>query len=195
MTTDELLVIYRAGRVFGGTLDLLDASMSASQKQGLVLEFGVYVGNTIRHLATLTDRYVYGFDSFEGLPEQWNHDNPKGAFDRGGKPPDDLPANVQLVIGWFDNTVGPFLLNAADKVAFAHIDCDLYSSAKTVLDALKRYVVDGTVLNFNEFWEYQGQENGEAKAFAEFLTETGWRTECLGRTTGTYCNAAFVLRM
>src|ERR1041384_844953 len=37
----------------------------------LVCEFGVFKGATINHIASLTTKTVFGFDSFEGLPEDW----------------------------------------------------------------------------------------------------------------------------
>ncbi len=71
---------------------------------GLVLEFGVRTGTTIHHLAAcLPDRSIYGFDSFEGLPESWSGwAIEKGTFARSTLP--DVAANVELVKGWFDDS-------------------------------------------------------------------------------------------
>ena len=51
-------------------------------KDSLIIEFGVHVGNTMRVIQHCTDRPVYGFDSFEGLPEDWTGAGgvPKGHF-------------------------------------------------------------------------------------------------------------------
>lgn len=39
---------------------------------GIIVEGGVWTGNTIKWLANqFPDRKLYGFDSFEGLPEKW----------------------------------------------------------------------------------------------------------------------------
>jgi hypothetical protein len=53
----------------------------------LWLEFGVASGNTINYISRFTQDTVYGFDSFEGLPEKWRDGFDKGAFDRNGNMP------------------------------------------------------------------------------------------------------------
>jgi hypothetical protein len=52
-------------------LDLLTEGMKLTTPGGLILEFGVATGRTIRHLGSLTKSPIYGLDSFEGLPEAW----------------------------------------------------------------------------------------------------------------------------
>src|SRR5450631_2069107 len=62
---------------------LLEAAMKKrSVREGLILEFGVYSGRTINHMAALTQEKLFGFDSFEGLPEDWRPDFKKEAFKR-----------------------------------------------------------------------------------------------------------------
>ncbi len=39
---------------------------------GLWLEFGVHAGGTINRIAKYTTKTIYGFDSFEGLPQDWS---------------------------------------------------------------------------------------------------------------------------
>ena len=94
----------------------------------LVLEFGVFSGRSINHLAaTVGDEHlVHGFDSFEGLPEFWRDGYAAGAFAVGELPI--VARNVRLVKGWFDQTLQPFLDENSGLVALVHIDCDLYSS-------------------------------------------------------------------
>ena len=59
--------------------------------------------------------------------------------------------------------------NNINKVSFLNIDSDLYSSANTVLTLLTPYFKDHCVIYFDEFCNYPGGENGEYKAFSEFL--------------------------
>ena len=139
---------------------------------GLFLEFGVGIGTSIKTLAELTPNVIYGFDTFEGLPEDWNEKHPKGAF--ACDIPQDLPSNVKLVIGLFEDTLD------SENVSFVHIDCDLYSSTKTLLTKLERRFTDNTIILFDEFVGYEGWEDHEYKAFNEFLTEFNWQYECLG---------------
>ncbi len=138
---------------------------------GLYLEFGVHSGRTINHLAQLNPtRTIHGFDSFEGLPEAWSGWTlDKGAFRTTGAPP--VEANVQLVVGWFDDTLPKFLESHDGVVAFAHIDSDLYSSAKTVLTNLAPRIRPGSIIVFNEYFNYPNWKEHEFKAFQEFCGE------------------------
>ncbi len=147
---------------------------------GVYIEMGVCTGRTINFIAALNpEKIVYGFDSFEGLPEAWVREDihiPKGTF--AFKQNDTLPPvlhNVRLVKGMFGDTLPIFketILN--DKpIAFLHIDCDIYSSTKEVFEILGDRIVSGTVIVFDEFYNYPGSENHEFKAFHEFLQKSG----------------------
>lgn len=149
-------------------------------KDGLYMEFGVHTGGTIKQIAQFTTNKVYGFDSFEGLPEDWPGMHGKGHF--ACDIPEDLPDNVELVVGLFQNTLPKFIKkHKKEKVAFIHIDCDLYSSTKCIFDNLKNNFQDGSVIAFDELIGYTGWEDHEYKAFNEFLEETKYRWECIGR--------------
>ena len=114
-----------------GAVDVKTASavraqaLDAATVDGLVLEFGVFDGGSIRELAARANQVVHGFDSFEGLPEDWTHFQKKGRFSRGGKAPAGLPDNVQLHAGQFDDTLPSFLASHPGPVRLAHVDCDL----------------------------------------------------------------------
>ena len=71
----------------------------------------------------------------------------------------------------------------AERVAFAHIDCDIYSSAATVLRLLSPRICAGSVIVFDEWCGYPGWELHEAKAWQEFQAQHGMHA-CL-RTPGT----------
>jgi hypothetical protein len=135
---------------------------------GLICEFGVATGSTIRCLAEsvpLHDRIVYGFDSFKGLPEPWAG-LPVGHF--ACNPPE-VPDNVKLIVGWFDRTLAPFLAIYPDDAALLHIDSDLYDSARCVLEHFTPRIIAGTVIVFDEYF-ITGQER---RAFREWLEKTG----------------------
>jgi len=138
----------------------------------LWLEFGVASGNTINYISKFTDDTVYGFDSFEGLPEKWRDGFDKGAFSRSGNLPP-VNNNVKLIKGWFSDTLIPFIKTHNKKVTFIHLDADLYSSTKYILDVLKNYIDDGCIIVFDELVNYPGfdGDTGELKAFYEFITE------------------------
>jgi len=163
----------------------------------LWMEFGVFRGRSIQKISSLTDKTVYGFDSFDGLHEDWDKDNPKGVYNSGGKIPEgaiignnhsmfDASAtkniepwnkNVKLIQGYFENTLPDFLKDHKQNIAFINIDSDLYSSCVTVLNNLKPRIVEGTIICFDELLDYPSYKEHEIKAFAEFLIDTGWNIE------------------
>lgn len=149
----------------------------ARNTPGLICEFGVYRGASINLLARLLpDRPVFGFDSFDGLPQHWRNGYGQGAFDVSGSLPV-VPGNVQLIKGWFCDTLGGFLEQHPDPVALVHVDCDLYSSTRTVLEGLAERIRPGTVLLFDEYFNYPGWQQHEHKAFAEFARSGRHRFE------------------
>jgi macrocin-O-methyltransferase TylF-like protien len=121
---------------------------------------------------------VHGFDSFDGLPESWRDGFGKGAFAINGLPP--VRKNVVLHKGWFDSTVPAFHAETSKPIAFIHMDADLYSSTATVLEGMADRIVPGTVIQFDEFFNYPGWRNGEFKAFSELVERRGLKFSHLG---------------
>lgn len=148
--------------------------------EGLWLEFGVANGASLKDIACQTKQAVYGFDSFEGLPEDWTYFQKKSRYTLGGKFPVNLPDNVELVKGWFDETLPSFLKSHKEPVAFLHVDSDLYSSAKTILTFLKDRIKKGSIIVFDEFFNYPGWKEHEYKAFYEFVKENKVDFQFLG---------------
>ena len=134
-----------------------------------MVEFGVCSGNTINHIASLLPaQKIYGFDSFEGLPEEWRPGFGKGAFARPTLPT--VLNNVDLVVGLFDRTLPAFLYTHTDQeVALLHVDCDLYSSTQLIFNQLKNRIVPGTIIVFDEYYNFPGWEMHEFRAFKEFV--------------------------
>ncbi len=155
---------------FETDLLLLSHALSIAPADGLILEFGVASGRTIRHIAGISARGIHGFDSFEGLPESWRTGFAQGAF---AQPLPDVPDHVSLHKGWFSETLPPFVRTTNDPVALLHIDCDLYSSTAFVLDALTGRIGTGTVIVFDEYFNYPGWKQHEHRAFQEFVAKTG----------------------
>jgi hypothetical protein len=147
----------------------------------LWLEFGVARGQTINYISKFTTDTVYGFDSFEGLPEKWRDGYDKGAFSTRGVLPE-VNSNVELIRGWFNETLVDFIKTHNKKVSFIHMDADLYSSSKYVLDTLKDYIDEGCVIVFDELVNYPGfdEDTGELRAFYEFITENRVEYEWIG---------------
>jgi hypothetical protein len=122
----------------------------------LYLEFGVWEGWSLRwwveHLENPDARFV-GFDSFEGLSEQWRPDYPPGTFDVDGTPPPVDDPRVSFEVGYFDQTLPRFVMPEHDRL-FVNIDCTLYSSTSTVLRWLEPHLRAGDLIFFDELPEY-----------------------------------------
>jgi predicted O-methyltransferase YrrM len=183
-------------RAARGTYDFIDSEMPnanfnanqmhviESKKQsimtlgGTILDLGVYKGGSTRALARIfPNETIHGFDSFEGIPEDWSHVL-KGAFgDVKGVLPD-MPENVKLYKGWFEDTLPIWRKAEGDRpISLLRIDCDIYSSTKTIFDILGDMVQKGTWIVFDELIGYRGWEAHEYKAFKEFQARTGHKFE------------------
>ena len=172
--------------------ELLTKCLNQVQLDGLYLEFGVYSGTTINFIAEQVRGPVHGFDSFQGLPEQWGN-VPRGGFSTRGQLPV-VKENVRLHEGWFDETLPRFLETNKHPVAFLHIDSDLYSSAKTVLTILAPHIVPGTVIVFDEYFNYPGWQDHEHKAFQEYVKEFKVPYQFLGYAKKGYSVGVQVLK-
>jgi len=123
------------------------------------LEFGVFEGESLRSWCRFnqnTGSRFFGFDSFEGLPEDWTPNKPAGTF-RTDLPSIDDP-RCQLVKGLFQDSLYPFLDGFRPHGRLVvHIDSDLYSSALFCLAALNRWLVPGSLVIFDEFWDLENE--------------------------------------
>jgi len=188
---------------------------------GDIVEFGVFTGLSLALLAKASSfdpkgmtRRIAGFDSFDGLPAsaeshaRWqtgdcatNHAwhpvlepqervTPEAArrlFEMCG-----LAAPI-LHVGSFEQTLPAAFPGQHPRVALAHVDCDLYESARACLDALAPVLQDGTVLLFDDWFHYRGNPGrGEARAFGEFLAAHPEWGAVQYRQYGTFCNS-FIL--
>ena len=151
---------------------------------GWILEFGVATGRTLNQFAKwLPNKFVFGFDGFEGLPEDWTSRMRKGFFARSNLP--QVRDNCKLVVGWFDQTLPGFKTNNIKNgpLALLHVDCDLYSSTVTILNELKDNIVPGTVIVFDEYINYPGWQLDEFKAWQEHCKMYGIKYEYIGRVS------------
>lgn len=154
-------------------LETLNAALALAPDEGLALEFGVFSGKTLRIIAE--GREAYGFDSFQGLPEAWRSGFDAGSFTlQQGNDSEELrlpdAGQGHLVVGWFDETLPGFLDEHPDPVGFLHVDCDLYSSTVTVLEHVGPRLRPGSVVLFDEYFNYPGWQRGEHLAWQEYAT-------------------------
>jgi len=164
----------------GDTVRIRDFAIRRAPAHGLVMELGVYKGAGINQFAdVLADRCdprtLYGFDSFEGLSEDWyGKALPARAFDRKGRPPK-VRANISLVIGRVEETLGPFLERHGEPVAFVHVDTDTYTPCRHALQILKPRLAAGAVVLFDEHHGYPNWRNGEFRALSEVFAPEEYR--------------------
>ncbi len=179
-SADFVLEHMPAARVFWETQDTLRFALDEIKGPGLALEFGVATGTTLTIIADTVsrDRTVAGFDVFTGLPETWRTGFPEGEF---AQEPPDVPG-ATVVAGLFEDTLPGFLAQTDEPIAFMHMDADLYSSSKTVLDLTADRLAPDAVLLFDEYFNYPGWQQHEHRAWTEFVERTGRTFEYLAYT-------------
>jgi hypothetical protein len=126
------------------------------------------------------------FDSFQGLPKPTgidllSRDFVEGRYSNSEDSFTDyitsmgVPLNrVEIVSGWFNETLNEETLRKyrLKHAAIVHVDSDLYESAKLALTFLKPLLVDGTIIIFDNWYNFKGNPNlGEQRAFKEWLDE------------------------
>lgn len=135
------------------------------------LEFGVFRGRSINITrAILNESFrVVGFDTFQGLPEQWGGFK-KGSFDIGGVGPPTLP-NIQLRKGLIKDGLSEWVLTHPHvDLAGVNIDCDLYRGALQALFLLHGYFRPGTLIHFHEIFPRKGtRPTDEGRALETYL--------------------------
>jgi len=156
-------------KIFSNKNDLLIWSCKQCKSDKFAaLEFGVYTGHSISIIRSYYNGSVYGFDSFNGLPEFWRDGYSEGHFKTDHIPSID---QVDIVVGLFQDTLEQFLLSLNKEIDFVHFDADLYSSTIFCLNKIKNYLHKETIFLFDEYQNYPDWESHEHKAFMEWLEE------------------------
>lgn len=145
---------------------------------GAFIELGNLASRNTNFIAALNPfKKIYSFCFADGLPKKWIRPDlefPAGTFaykKEGWFPP--VLANVKLYKGDFEKIIPVFKQEILkdQPVAFLFVDTMLYDSTKVGLLALKDNIVPGTIIVFDEFYNYPGSEMHEWKAFQELLAE------------------------
>lgn len=164
-----------------------------NEVSGDYLEFGLWRGKTFGYAHRMKRRYglrdmkLWGFDSFQGLPDTGEHpDNiwhegqfacSRPEFEAILKSRGIRPSEYELVEGFYNESLNDAAHRRllGRKAAVIYIDCDLYDSTIQVLNFVQPYLVNGSIICFDDFYNYKGDPGqGEQKALAEFdQRETG----------------------
>jgi predicted O-methyltransferase YrrM len=170
-SADFVLAAMPTAPTFEDPIATLQYGLSLAPAEGMALEFGVAAGRTLAVIAAARgQKQVYGFDSFQGLPEDWRTNIPAGTFKTDALP--EIPG-AELIVGLFEDTLPDFLTSHNGPVAFVHLDADLYSSTKTVLRHVGPRLAPGSVIVFDEYFNYPGWEQHEHRAWQEFVAQSG----------------------
>jgi hypothetical protein len=153
--------------------------------EGIIAEFGVWKGESINFFARNCPKAkVFGFDSFEGLEEDWYgyrlmH---KGFFSTNGQLPK-CERNVTLIKGWFEDTLPKFCRELQqEQIQLLHIDADTYKPTAYVLSSLTKNLGKGTIVIFDEYFGYPNFRLHEFKAWKEFVNSEGLKYRYIGYT-------------
>ena len=151
---------------------------------GLISEFGVWKGESINFFAKSCPKArVFGFDSFEGLEEDWyGRPMKKGEFSTEGQLPE-CEDNVSLLKGWFIDTLPEFCNQLQQhQILLLHMDADTYKPTAYVLDTLKSNLRKGSIVIFDEYFGYPNFRSHEFKAWQEFIKSNGIQYRYVGYT-------------
>lgn len=150
-------------------------------------EFGCHSGRTFAsainaaHALKVPNINFFAFDSFQGLPAtdpdfdgiftQGSFSTSKHDFVKALKRyTDNMPTNLNIIEGFYSDSLTPALLDSLPSIGVVHIDVDLYSSCLDVLNFIKPLLCSGTVILFDDYYTFPaGSPMGEALALDEFL--------------------------
>jgi len=143
---------------------IFDFAVSLSNRSRPFYEFGVWMGDSFRYLMKSYEK-GFGFDTFEGLPEDWRS-VPKGSYSSFGNVPE--ISGGEFIVGEFDKTLPTFFATERPKAALINLDADLYGSTLSALKNARSIIDEQTVIIFDEFIINKGWQQDEFRALNEF---------------------------
>jgi hypothetical protein len=170
---------------FEGLSLSIDEARKRFPSRTRVLEFGVYKAGMINYQARKFPQLSFvGFDSFEGLQQQWSGMAPEKTFDLGGRLPK-VRRNVSLVKGWFSESGPRWKASnpASDVPLLIHVDCDTYAATVDVLELCSDYVEHGVVFHFDDYFGFPNWRTAGFKALKEIAEKRRWRLTYLSYGT------------
>ncbi len=156
--------------------DHLEFAIANAKATGYIAEFGVGRGDSMRVISRcVAPVRVHGFDSWQGLPEEWVYaeNDRRAARSYAYRQPSKTAVgdNVDFHTGLFEDSIPVWKEKHPADMRLVHIDSDLYSSCKTVLTLLNDRIVPGTIIVFDELYNYPNWKDGEYKALLEWKAE------------------------
>jgi len=171
---------YFKKATFLKTKDIQKYAIKRAQKNNpdnnlLCLEFGVWKGESINLFSKYADK-IYGFDSFEGLIDDWHGFSgvAQESFNLNKVLPK-VNSNVELIPGWIEETFEKFQKEKNSSIKFVNIDVDTYKTSKFILQKIKPLLVKNSIIIFDELYNYPGWDVGEYKALKEVFNDDEYK--------------------
>jgi O-methyltransferase len=180
--------------------------------RGDYFEFGLWRGRTFRYAHRMKGRYgltkmmLWGFDSFQGLPETsekkdniWlkgQYSNSEEGLRRALKRAGFRDSEFELIAGFYSESLNEELHRRMNGrvAAVVYVDCDLYESTRDALRFTERYLVNGSIVCFDDFYCFKASpDHGEQRALREFL-ETAPSLSFLPYFNYGTAGASFIVR-
>lgn len=165
-------------------------ALSFNGIDGDYAEFGSWGGMTFALAYHESRRYglksnFWAFDSFQGLPAPTTAGDEHPHWKKGAMATsldefhaictsNGIPRDAYSVVpGFYDQTLTSLSPDDAPKnIALAYVDCDLYSSSKTVLQFLMPRLKHGMIVAFDDYFCWSASQiSGERKAMLECFAE------------------------
>ena len=162
-----------------------DAIVKKSITSKPFYEFGVWRASSFKYLIKFFKK-GYGFDTFTGLPEDWDVGNgieKAGTYTSDGNVP--KIKGGEFIVGKFEDTLPVFFSKSRPIASLINFDADLYSSTICALNCSKSVMDKDTILIFDEFIIYESWEQHEFKALNEFCSINHWSYEVVAISFST----------
>ena len=147
-----------------------DAVIKLADNSRPFYEFGVWYGYSFQYLINAF-KVGFGFDTFSGLPKDWNNES-KGTYSSFGVVP--KIEGGEFIVGKFEDTLPNFFSEEKPKASLINFDADLYSSTLCALNNSNKVIDEKTILVFDEFIINNKWEEDEYKALNEFCDKLGY---------------------
>ncbi len=194
---------------YRGLSNIYELAMSAERNklEGCFVECGVWRGGCAAVMAWVARRFasnrkIWLFDSFKGLPEPTENDGRMAKEASGNRTQGRLKStnicvasrrdmlrlfsslkllsdNIMIEGGWFQDTL-PRFKDKIGHITILRIDCDWYESTKCCLENLYENVVSGGYIIIDDYGYWQGCK----KATDEFLAKARIDSSLLKRVDG-----------
>jgi len=148
------------------------------ETDGDYCEFGCFTGASLTHSLRITSgkefflkKIFYGFDSFEGFPEEthkiYKSEDFSADYDEVKKIEKNSKGRCQIIKGFFEESLTDNLIKEKiNKISLAFIDCDLALSSIPVFSFIKGRLVNGSFIIIDDYFNID--KNGR-NIRAEFL--------------------------